>query len=162
MRLLLLSAFLLCPSGVVAEEVPPTTIANWTVERIFDTCAAYNRPNSEMQDAPIHALGFSRAKDGSTQLIVAFWPGALGREDTVLQVALSDLVADVPAERFDESDALRTTPLPAAVTEALNGPLSAGSLITLRAETSLAEVSFEAGELSAVMTALATCQASLD
>ena len=161
MRFWLVPSLVFSPIGASAEELFSTTVANWTIEQIFDTCAAYNRPNSELQDAPIHVLGFQRSKDGVTSLIAAFWPGGLGEDENALQITLADLVVDVEAKPFlNDANSLRTGQLTDELLAALAGEIAAGTLITLRALPSQAEISFEAGELPAVMAALDACQAA--
>jgi hypothetical protein len=157
-----LFALCLLASPLAAEtSFEPVLVGPWTVEKIFDTCAAYNRPNSELKDAPIHVLGFQRPKDVGTSLIVAFWPGALGEDENALQISLADLVVDVEAKPFlNDANSMRTGELPDDLLAAMAGEIAAGSLMTLRAAPSQAEVSFEAGDLPAVMAALETCQAT--
>jgi hypothetical protein len=158
MRPALFALCLLASPLTAQADVAPVQIGPWTVEKIFDTCAAYNRPNSELQESPIHVLGFQLPKDAGMSLITAFWPGALGADENGLQITLGDVVFKVGAKPFlNDSDSLRTGDLPDQVLAAMAGPVEVGTLITLRAEPSQAEVSFEAGDLPAVMVALEAC-----
>ncbi|MEO8530813.1 MAG: hypothetical protein ABI459_06300 [Deltaproteobacteria bacterium] len=150
-----LGVLLVSPAG--ADERFLQTINIWTVEKIFDSCLAYNRPDTEMKDVAIHALGLSRDADGTTNIVAAFWPDALASDDVTLTVKVNDMATDLNAKQLDAGLTLISGALPEALVQELKTPHAKSQTMQMQAGPSGVEMSFDMSDLPAVMATLDAC-----
>jgi hypothetical protein len=152
---------LLLATPVFCAGYERTFIANWTVETKFDACVAYNRPTVEVTAHPVNMLALSREADGSTALVVSYWPGALALDGMEMELDFGGQPMRMTADGRRDYQSLRIEALPDEALRQLQSATAESGPLTITATASGAVLVFDISHIAAVFAELGRCAETL-